>query len=66
MKFHSILACQHIATLNREQAEGKISKKIFADPGNELLKRLGAGCLNTTLNASSESCQLQADQKDNG
>src|SRR5687767_10499647 len=37
----NFLACQHIATLNREKAEGKISKKIFADPGNELLKRLG-------------------------
>ncbi|MEK6280734.1 MAG: TM0106 family RecB-like putative nuclease [Acidobacteriota bacterium] len=37
----NFLACQHIATLNREQAEGKITKKVFADPGNDLLKRLG-------------------------
>src|SRR5882724_1744559 len=37
----NFLACQHIATLNREEAEGKITKKVFADPGNELLKRLG-------------------------
>src|SRR6266545_4743813 len=35
------LACQHIATLKREQEEGKISKKVFADPGAELLRRLG-------------------------
>src|SRR5258705_13540613 len=37
----NFLACQHIATLNREEVEGKITKKFFADPGNELLKRLG-------------------------
>jgi predicted RecB family nuclease len=37
----NFLACQHIATLNREQAEGKISKKVFADPGAELLRKLG-------------------------
>src|SRR5882724_6303771 len=37
----NFLACQHIATLNREEAEGKITKKFFADPGNELLKKLG-------------------------
>src|SRR5260370_27640625 len=37
----NFLACQHIATLNREEAEGKITKKLFADPGAELLRRLG-------------------------
>jgi predicted RecB family nuclease len=37
----NFLACKHIATLNREQAEGKISKKIFGDPGTELLRKLG-------------------------
>jgi uncharacterized protein len=37
----NFLACQHIAALNREEAEGKITKTFYADPGNELLKRLG-------------------------
>src|SRR6266545_6434659 len=37
----NFLACQHIATLNREQEEGKVSKKVFADPGAELLRELG-------------------------
>src|SRR6266536_4496452 len=37
----NFLACQHIATLNREQEEGKIRKKVFADPGAELLRKLG-------------------------
>src|SRR5258705_13357469 len=37
----NFLACQHMATLNREQVEGKISKKVFADPGAELLRKLG-------------------------
>jgi predicted RecB family nuclease len=35
------LACQHIATLNREHQEGKIRKKVYADPGAELLRKLG-------------------------
>jgi hypothetical protein len=37
----NFLACQHIAALNREQAEGIISKRVFADPGAELLRKLG-------------------------
>src|SRR6266540_5132920 len=37
----NFLACQHIATLNREREEGKISRKVFADPGAELLRKLG-------------------------
>src|SRR6266540_2484506 len=37
----NFLACKHIATLNREEEEGKISKKVFADPGAELLRKLG-------------------------
>ncbi len=37
----NFLACKHIATLKREQEEGKISKKVFADPGAELLRKLG-------------------------
>jgi predicted RecB family nuclease len=35
------LACQHIATLNREHQEGKIRKNVYADPGAELLRKLG-------------------------
>src|SRR5258705_5696786 len=37
----NFFAGKHIATLNREQQEGKISKKAFADPGSELLRKLG-------------------------
>src|SRR5688572_7981245 len=37
----NFLACQHIATLDREAAAGKIKKTLYADPGGELLKRLG-------------------------
>ncbi len=37
----NFLACPHITTLNREREEGKISKKVFADPGAELLRKLG-------------------------
>src|SRR5688572_4560007 len=37
----NFLACQHIATLNREQEQGKVSKKVFADPGADLLRKMG-------------------------
>ena len=37
----NFLACQHIATLNREEAEGHIAKIIYADPGAQLLRKLG-------------------------
>ncbi|CAN5633190.1 TM0106 family RecB-like putative nuclease [soil metagenome] len=37
----NFLACPHIATLKREEAEGRITKIIYADPGAELLRRLG-------------------------
>lgn len=37
----NFLACQHISTLNREEAEGRIKKAIYADPGAELLRKLG-------------------------
>jgi predicted RecB family nuclease len=37
----NFLACQHIATLEREEAAGEINKKHYADPGAELLRRLG-------------------------
>ena len=37
----NFLACQHIATLNREEAEGQIRKIVYADPGAELLRILG-------------------------
>jgi predicted RecB family nuclease len=35
------LACQHLTALNRAYAEGKIKKPFFADPGLDLLIRLG-------------------------
>ncbi|MGI8732796.1 MAG: TM0106 family RecB-like putative nuclease [Pyrinomonadaceae bacterium] len=37
----NFLACQHIAALNREEAEGQIRKIVYADPGAELLRKLG-------------------------
>ncbi len=37
----NFLGCPHITTLNREQEEGQISKKVFADPGRSLLRKLG-------------------------
>ena len=35
------LACRHLTALNRAYAEGEIKKPFFADPGLELLKKLG-------------------------
>src|SRR6266498_940475 len=35
------LACQHLNALNRAATSGKIKKPYFADPGAELLRRLG-------------------------
>ncbi len=35
------LACQHLTTLERAEAAGQIMKPFFADPGIELLTRLG-------------------------
>src|SRR6185295_6886815 len=37
----NFLACQHISTLNRQEALGEIKKTFYADPGAELLKKLG-------------------------
>jgi len=35
------LACQHIATLKRAEAERQITIIVYADPGAELLRKLG-------------------------
>jgi uncharacterized protein len=35
------LACQHISTLNRQEALREIRKTYYADPGAELLRKLG-------------------------
>ena len=37
----NFLACQHILTLERAEAAGDISKRHYADPGAELLRKLG-------------------------
>src|SRR6266850_2792599 len=37
----NFLACQHIATLQRAEAAGEIRRKHYADPGAELLRKLG-------------------------
>ena len=35
------LACRHLTALNRATAAGQIKKPMFADPGLELLIKLG-------------------------
>ncbi len=35
------LACQHISTLKRQEVLGEIKKTHYADPGAELLRKLG-------------------------
>ena len=35
------LACQHLTALNRAEAAGQIKRPYFADPGLDLLVRLG-------------------------
>src|SRR6266446_1310482 len=35
------LACQHLTALNRAEADGQIKRPFFADPGLDLLTRLG-------------------------
>src|SRR2546427_5814745 len=35
------LACQHLTALNRAEADGQIDRPFFADPGLDLLTRLG-------------------------
>jgi hypothetical protein len=39
----NFLACQHIGTLNREEAAGNVTKETYPDPTAELLRRLGLG-----------------------
>jgi predicted RecB family nuclease len=37
----NFLACRHISTLDREQQEGTLTKRVYSDPGAELLRKLG-------------------------
>jgi predicted RecB family nuclease len=37
----NFLACQHLTTLDRAEAAGEIARPFFADPGIELLAKLG-------------------------
>ena len=37
----NFLACQHLTMLDRDEAAGKIRKPFFADPGIELIRKLG-------------------------
>jgi len=37
----NFLACQHIATLKRKEAAGEVKRQLYADPGAELLRKLG-------------------------
>lgn len=38
----NFLACHHLLTLDRAEAEGKLKKPYFRDPGVDLLRELGA------------------------
>jgi hypothetical protein len=37
----NFLACQHLTALDRAEAAGQLKKPFFADPGLELLVKLG-------------------------
>src|SRR5688500_8066742 len=37
----NFLACRHIPTLERLAREGTLTKQVYADPGAELLRKLG-------------------------
>jgi predicted RecB family nuclease len=37
----NFLACRHISTLDRERSEVRLTKTVYADPGAELLRKLG-------------------------
>jgi len=52
------LACQHISTLERQKELGEVEKTYFADPGAELLRKLGLEHEAKYLKELREDCGL--------
>lgn len=55
----NFLACQHLTALNRAKAAGEIKKPFFADPGLELLVKLGLAHEEAYLRHLAEEQNLQ-------
>src|SRR5437879_3599962 len=55
------LACQHLTALNRAEAAGEIKRPFFADPGLDLLIRLGLAHEQSYLKKLSEEQTVRAD-----
>src|SRR5687767_4368795 len=55
----NFLACPHLITLERAAAAGDIKRPYFADPGLELLKKLGAAHEEEYLRQLTEDRKLQ-------
>ncbi len=54
----NFLACQHLTALNRAEAAGQIKRPFFADPGLDLLIRLGLAHEETYLRHLAEEQNL--------
>ena len=55
----NFLACQHLTALNRTEAAGQIKRPFFADPGLDLLIRLGLAHEEAYLHHLAEERNLQ-------
>jgi uncharacterized protein len=55
----NFLACQHLTALNRAEAAGQIKRPFFADPGLDLLVRLGLAHEEAYLHHLAEEQKLQ-------
>src|SRR5262245_13683047 len=55
----NFLACQHLTALNRAEAAGQIKRPFFADPGLDLLMRLGLAHEEAHLRHLAEEQNLQ-------
>lgn len=53
------LACEHLTALNRAEADGQIDRPFFADPGLDLLTRLGMAHEQAYLQHLTKEQQLQ-------
>src|SRR5207253_7413123 len=55
----NFLACQHLTALNRAEAAGQIKRPFFADPGLDLLVKLGLAHEEAYLRHLAEEQNLQ-------
>src|SRR5256885_11490381 len=55
----NFLACQHLTALNRAEDAGEIKRPFFADPGLDLLVRLGLAHESSYLRQLAEAEHLQ-------